>query len=81
MGFGRDLVHLMQDFMNAKSIRAEGIYGALFVALMAAFERYVRMLIIHIVESVSSRAKTFDEVPKPLANRNLVLTGRGTSEF
>jgi hypothetical protein len=72
----REVLLLIQDFMNNKSVRIEGVYGPLFIALMASFERYVRMLVIQTVEKRAAAAKTYDEIPPPLATKNLVLTGR-----
>ena len=71
-----EVLSIIRDFMNSKAVRAEGVYGSLFVALMASFERYIRLLIIHAVELLSAKAKTYDELPPQLARRNLVLTGR-----
>ena len=71
-----EVLPLVRDFMNSKSVRVEGVYGSLLIALMASFERYVRMLVIQIVEKQAAVAKTYDEVPLLLATKNLVLTGR-----
>lgn len=73
---GGEVLRLVQEFMNAKSMRTEGVYGGLFVALMASFERYLRMLIVHSVETQAAAAETYDDLPDELAARNLVLTGR-----
>lgn len=69
-------VQLAQRFMNAKEARPEGIYGPLLIRLMASFERYLRLLIVESLEHHASTAKTFDELPRKLTNRNLILTGR-----
>jgi hypothetical protein len=73
---GVEVVQLAREFMNSATVRLEGVLGSLFVALMASLERYVRMLVIQAVEKQAELAKTYDEVPPTLANRNLVLTGR-----
>ncbi len=70
------IVQLAQRFMNSKEARPEGIYGPLLVRLMAGFERYLRLLIVEGVEYRTAAAKTFDDIPKKLANRNLILSGR-----
>lgn len=67
---------LVRKFMGAKASRPEGVYGPLLVRLLAAFERYVRMLIVHGVEERVSAFKTYEEIPESFSNRNLVLTGR-----
>lgn len=67
--------------MDAKSVRIEGIYGPLFVALMASFERYLRMLVAQTVEKQAALAKTFDQIPTALAHRNIVLTGRALASL
>ena len=70
------VLQLVKQFMSARSSRPEGVYGALLVRLLAAFERYLRMLIIQSVEQRVSGVRTYDELPAKLSNRNLVLTGR-----
>ena len=40
-----DDLALVRRFMDAQSDRPEGIYGALLVRLLAAFERYIRQLV------------------------------------
>ncbi len=75
-GAAGEVLLLVKEFMDNKSVRVEGVYGPLFIALMASFERYVRMLVIQTVEKQAAVAKTYDEIPATLANRNLVLTGR-----
>lgn len=72
----REAADLAQRFMNVKDARPEGIYGPLLVRLMAAFERYLRLLIGECVALRASTARSFDELPKKLVNRNLILTGR-----
>jgi len=71
-----EVIELVKQFMNEKSSRPEGVYGPLLVRLLAAFERYMRMLIIQSVEQHASGARTYDELPDTISNRNLVLTGR-----
>lgn len=71
-----EILRLVREFMSMKSSRPEGVYGALLVRLLAAFERYLRMLIIQSVEQRASGVRTYDELPEILCKRNLVLTGR-----
>ncbi len=71
-----EIVQVAKRFMNSKEARPEGIYGPLLVRLMAGFERYLRSLIVEGVEYRTSAAKTFDDLPLKLANRNLILTGK-----
>jgi len=73
---GAEVLKLVKQFMDAKSSRPEGVYGPLLVRLLAAFERYLRMLIIQSVEKRASGVRTYDELSETLRNRNLVLTGR-----
>jgi hypothetical protein len=63
-------------FLAVKEARSEGIYGPLLVRLMAIFERYLRLLMVESIESRTSSARSFDDLPKKLVNRNLILTGR-----
>ena len=71
-----EVLDLVKQFMNAKSSRPEGVYGPLLVRLLAAFERYLRLLIVQSVERRASGASTFDELSETLSKRNLILTGR-----
>jgi hypothetical protein len=71
-----DILALLKQFMNEKSSRPEGIYGPLLVGLLAAFERYLRMLVRQCVEHWASRAATYDKLSEKLSRRNLILTGR-----
>jgi hypothetical protein len=71
-----DVVRLVQQFMNVKSSRTEGLYGPLLVRLLAAFERYLRMLVVQSVEGRAFGASTYDGLSDQLRRRNLVLTGR-----
>jgi hypothetical protein len=69
-------LQLVRQFMETRSSRPEGLYGPLLVRLLAAFERYLRMLIVQSVEQRASGARIFDDLPRALSNRNIVLTGR-----
>lgn len=71
-----NVLDLVKQFMNAKSSRPEGVYGPLLVRLLAAFERYLRLLIVQSVEQHASGAPTYDELSESLSQRNIVLTGR-----
>src|SRR5437773_5181308 len=53
-----DELHLVKQFMNAKSSRPEGLYGPLLIRLLAAFERYLRMLMIQAVEQRAAEVHT-----------------------
>jgi RiboL-PSP-HEPN len=67
---------LVQRFLGAKDARPEGIYGPLLIRLIAGFERYIRLLIVESIEFRTSSVKSFDELPKKLINRNMILTGK-----
>jgi hypothetical protein len=73
---GGEVLDLVKRFMNAKSTRPEGIHGALFVTLIAAFERYLRKLIMHCVDHRVAKAGSYNNLSATLIKRNLVLTGR-----
>lgn len=70
------VLELVKQFLSAKASRPEGVYGPLLVRLLAAFERYVRMLVVQSVEKRVSAFKTYEEIPDSFSNRSLVLTGR-----
>jgi hypothetical protein len=63
---------LARQFMSAKSTRPEGVYGPLLVRLLAAFERYLRLLIIQSVEKRAFGATTFERLSEALIKRNLI---------
>jgi hypothetical protein len=69
-------IQLVREFMEGKFSRPEGLYGPLLVRLLAALERYLRMLIVQSVEHRASKAESFEELPTALSSRNIVLTGR-----
>jgi hypothetical protein len=71
-----EVLELVRQFMSAKSNRPEGVYGPLLVRLLAAFERFMRLLIVQSVEHRASGAETYDELSKTISQRNLILTGR-----
>ena len=71
-----EILELVKQFINAKSSRPEGVYGPLLVRLLAAFERYLRLLITQSVELRASAATSFDELPEAMSQRNVALTGR-----
>lgn len=70
------VLDIVRQFMNSKTSRPEGVYGPLLIRLLATFERFVRMLVVHSLEERISVFKSFEEVPESLANRNLILTGK-----
>lgn len=71
-----EVLGLVRQFINSKLSRTEGIYGPLLVRLLAAFERYLRLLIVQSVEHRASGAANYDELSNTLSQRNLILTGR-----
>ena len=71
-----EVLELVKKFMGAKSSRPEGVYGPLLVRLLAAFERYLRLLVIQSVEQRTSGAVTYDKLSETLRKRNLILSGR-----
>lgn len=71
-----EVLDLVKKFMNAKSSRPEGVYGPLLIRLLAAFERYLRLLIVQSVEQRASGVSTFDELSETMSQRNVALTGR-----
>ena len=75
---GEDLSLALQ-FVAHKNDRPEGILAALMVRLLAAFERFVRRRIAECVRTHQARAKTYDELPDHLRQRNMVLSGRALS--
>jgi hypothetical protein len=73
---GGDVVELARRFVNAKASRPAGVYGPLLIRLLAAFERYLRSLVVQSVNQRASRALTYDDLSATLARRNLILTAR-----
>lgn len=71
-----EVLELVKRFMSMKSSRPEGVYGPFLIRLLAAFEKYLRMLIIQSVDQRASAVRSYDELPARLSKRNLVLTGR-----
>ncbi len=71
-----DVVELARSFMNAKSWRPEGVYGPLLVRLVAAFERYLRMLVGESLQRSVAGVAKYDDLPEHIASRNIALTGR-----
>lgn len=67
---------IVQSLLRIKESRPEGLYGPLLVRLLAAFERYVRTLIVWTVERRNAAADKYDELSPTIANRNRILTGR-----
>jgi hypothetical protein len=69
-------LELVRRFMNEASTRPEGVYGPLLVRLLATFERFLRMLVVEIVEGRISAASGYDGLPVELKEQNVILTGR-----
>lgn len=75
-GIGAEERGIVQSFLRIKESRPEGLYGPLLVRLLAAFERYVRTLIVWAVERHNEAASKYDDLSPTLANRHRLLTGR-----
>jgi hypothetical protein len=71
-----DVLELAKQFMKVKLARPEGVFGPLLIRLLAAFERYLRQLVIEAVNQRAAAARTYDDLPATLSRRNLALTGR-----
>jgi hypothetical protein len=71
-----EVLELVKRFMQAKSSRPEGVYGPLLIRLLAAFERYLRKVIVDVVDQRSGQATTYDRLSGSLCKRNVALTGR-----
>ena len=71
-----DELTLALAFVAHKGERTEGIFGALLVRLLAAFERFIRRRIAERVVAQASGAKKYDDLPEQLRKRHLVLSGR-----
>ena len=67
---------LAMKFGNLEGNQPESFYGPMLIRLVASFERYLRLLMRDAVEGWAKRAKTFDQLPDGLGDRNLVLSGR-----
>jgi hypothetical protein len=70
-----NLKDLARAFMNSKDVRYEILYGALFVRVLAAFERFIRQLVENALHGMVEGI-TYDEIPETLGMNNLRLTGR-----
>ena len=75
-GIGAEERGIVQSFLRIKESRPEGLYGPLLVRLLAAFERYVRTLIVWTVDRRNDVAGKYEDLSPKLANRNRILTGR-----
>lgn len=75
-GLGNEQRDIVQSFLRIKESRPEGLYGPLLVRLLAAFERYVRTLIVWAVEHRNAAAGKYEDLSPTIANRNRILTGR-----
>ncbi len=71
-----DVLDLARFFMGTKFSRAEAMYAAVLIRLLAAFERYVRNLVESAVEHRATAAGTYEKLSSALASRNIALTGR-----
>lgn len=70
-----DLKNLARKFMNSKDVRYEILYGALFIRVLAAFEKFIRQLVESALH-VMVEGTTYDEIAETLRMHNLRLTGR-----
>jgi hypothetical protein len=75
-GLGNEERGIVQSFLRIKESRPEGLYGPLLVRLLAAFERYLRTLIVWTVERRNGAASRYEDLSPTIANRNRMLTGR-----
>jgi hypothetical protein len=75
-GMGSEERGIVQAFLRIRDSRPEGLYGPLLVRLLAAFERYIRTLIMWTVEQRNGNAKKYEDLSPAVANRNRILTGR-----
>lgn len=66
---------LMSRFFDAKEVRVEVVYGALFVRVVACFENFVRRLLQEGLQRMIE-GRTYDEVRDSLGKHNIRLTGR-----
>lgn len=67
---------LVQSFLNIRHSRPEGLYGPLLIRLLAAFERFVRGLIVWTVDHHYNTVAKFDDLSAGIAQRNRQLTGK-----
>src|SRR5258708_176167 len=67
---------IVQSFLRIKESRPEGLYGPLLVRLLAAFERYLRTLVVWTVERRNGAAGKYEDLSPTVATRNRMLTGR-----
>ena len=75
-GIGDDEKGIVQSFLRIKESRPEGLYGPLLVRLLAAFERYVRALVVWTVDRRNQAAKKYEDLSPTITSRNRILTGR-----
>ncbi len=75
-GIGNEERGIVQSFLRIKESRPEGLYGPLLVRLLAAFERYVRTLIVWTVEHRNGAASAYEDLAQTLTLRNRMLTGK-----
>lgn len=75
-GMGAEERNIVQSFLKINESRTEGLYGPLLVRLLAAFERYLRTLIVWTVDQHNSVAGKYEDISPTIARRNRLLTGR-----
>jgi hypothetical protein len=62
-----EIVDLVTKFMDAKTVRPDGIYGFLIVRILASLERYVRKLVAQAVVNKNKLAPSYDSIRDSLA--------------
>lgn len=70
-----------QALLDARASRPEGLYGALLVVAVAAFERFNRQLVEFAVDETARKAKAFTDVSEHVRLRNTALTGRALASI
>jgi hypothetical protein len=70
-----ELNTLARKFMDSKDVRYAILYEALFVRVLAAFERFIRQLVENAL-CAKVEGTTYDEISETLGINNLRLTGR-----
>jgi hypothetical protein len=71
-----EVLELARKFGALAGNQPASFYGPMLIRLVASFERYLRSLMRETVEAWVKKAKTFDQLPEGLGERNLILSGR-----
>lgn len=75
-GADANAVGLATKFQGSRLDSPDGIFSGLYLRVLASQERFGRLLIISLVEKISSKAKTYEQVDEVVRNRNTINTGR-----